>query len=74
MMLMDVYQHLFKDFFKLLYKDVDFHIPNRIKDGYDASLNLIKRIIKKAQLIIMVDCRLNSVETINYLIKIKLKQ
>ena len=65
---------LFVNFFKLINKEADFHIPNRFNDGYGASLNLIKKIVKKKpDLIIMVDCGSNSIETIDYLKSKKIK-
>ena len=65
---------LFVSFFKLLNKNCDFLIPNRIKDGYGVSLNLINKLEnKKIDLIIMVDCGSNSQEAINYLNKKKIK-
>jgi single-stranded-DNA-specific exonuclease len=59
---------LFINFFNLINNPVDFYIPNRFKDGYGASLNLIKKLSKKKpELIIMVDCGSNSTEAIKYL-------
>ena len=59
---------LLVNFFKLMNKQVDFYIPNRFKDGYGASINLMKSLIRKQpDLIIMVDCGSNSVDTIDYL-------
>ena len=55
-------------FFKLINKRSDFYIPDRFKDGYGASLNLIKKLSKKKpDLIIMVDCGSNSLEAIQFL-------
>ena len=52
-----------------------FHyIPDRIKDGYGASIELFKKLIlKKPKLIIMVDCGSTSSEAINYLNKNNIK-
>ncbi len=51
----------------------DFYIPDRVKDGYGASLKLIKNLIKnKPNLIIMLDCGSNSNETVDYLNNIKI--
>ena len=45
-----------------------YHIPNRFKDGYGSSVNLLKKIIsKKPDLVIMVDNGSNSYEAINFL-------
>ncbi len=45
-----------------------YYIPNRFKDGYGSSINLLKKIIsKKPNLVIMVDNGSNSYEAINYL-------
>ena len=46
----------------------DFYIPDRVKDGYGASLKLIKNLVKKKpNLIIMLDCGSNSNESVEYL-------
>ena len=60
------------------FKDIDhpyfFYIPDREKDGYGASVNLIKELIKKnPKIVIMVDCGSNSFESISYLKKNKIK-
>ena len=45
-----------------------FYIPDRIKDGYGASIKLFQKLIlKKPKLIIMVDCGSTSNEAIEYL-------
>jgi len=45
-----------------------FYIPDRINDGYGASKKLFQKLIlKKPQLIIMVDCGSTSNEAIDYL-------
>ena len=66
---------LLVNFFKLIdYKTFSYFIPNRFKDGYGASLNLIKKLIKKKpNLIICVDCGSNSIDVINYLNSKKIK-
>ena len=59
---------LLVNFFESLNKKVNYYIPSRFKDGYGASLKLIKKITKKKpDLIIMVDCGSNSSESIKYL-------
>ena len=61
---------LFVNFFKLINKEVEYYIPNRFKDGYGASLKLIKQLVKKKpHLIIMVDCGSNSNDAIEFLNK-----
>ena len=51
-----------------------YYIPNRFVDGYGSSLNLIKKlIIKKPDLVIMVDNGSSSNEAIEYLNKNKIK-
>ena len=53
---------------KLKYKLFSYYVPNRFRDGYGASLNLIKSLEKqKPDLIILVDCGSTSHDTINYL-------
>jgi len=45
-----------------------FYIPDREKDGYGATKEVFKKLIlKKPQLVIMVDCGSNSNEAINFL-------
>ena len=48
-----------------------YYIPDRIKDGYGANLNLIKRLIKDnlPKLVIMVDCGSSSNDTVDFLNK-----
>jgi len=59
---------LFIKFLDILSYPYDFYIPDRLKDGYGASLNLIsKLIVKKPNLVIMLDCGSNSNETVNLL-------
>ena len=59
---------LLVNFLKYLKADYNYYIPNRVKDGYGATLKLVKTLIKqKPQLIIMLDCGSNSHDAINYL-------
>src|SRR5210317_5864 len=48
---------------------VNFFIPDRFKDGYGASKDLIKKLIKQfdPDLIIFLDCGSNSYEAIEYI-------
>ena len=65
---------LFINFFKMIKKEVEYYIPNRFSDGYGANLKLIKRIVKKKpNLIIMLDCGSNAVDTIRFLNSKKIK-
>ena len=51
-----------------------YYIPNRFKDGYGSSLNLIKKLsLKKPKLIIMLDNGSTSYEAIDYLNQTKVK-
>ncbi|MDC1079017.1 single-stranded-DNA-specific exonuclease RecJ [Candidatus Pelagibacter sp.] len=51
-----------------------FHIPNRVEDGYGASTKLFQKLLlKKPDLIIMVDCGSTSNEAIDYLNKHNIK-
>ena len=52
-----------------------YYIPDRIKDGYGASLKLLKKLIvkEKPKLIIMLDCGSNANETIKYLNKLEIE-
>ncbi len=55
-------------FFDYIHHPFFFYIPDREKDGYGASKELLKKLItKKPKLIIMVDCGSTSIEAINYL-------
>jgi len=59
-------------FFNFLNKNngkVNYYIPDRFKDGYGASKNLIIKLIKKFQpnLTIFLDCGSNSYDAIKYL-------
>ena len=59
---------LFINLFKEIKQPYYFIIPNRFKDGYGASLKLVKNITKKKiDLVIMVDCGSNSHDVVNYL-------
>jgi len=61
-------------FFQLLKYPYSFYIPDRIKDGYGASLELIKKLTNnKIDLLILLDCGSNSHEAIEYLNKKKIK-
>jgi len=47
-----------------------FYIPDRVRDGYGASIKLFQKLIlKKPKLVIMVDCGSTSNEAIDYLNK-----
>jgi len=60
--------------FQFLKYPYSFYIPDRIKDGYGASLNLIKKLtVNKIDLLILLDCGSNSHEAIEYLNKKKIK-
>ena len=55
-------------FLKKINYPFEFYIPDRIDDGYGASLRLVKKLCqKKPSLIIMVDCGSNSNEAIDFL-------
>ena len=59
---------LFIKFLKILNYPYDFYIPDRLKDGYGASLKLIKKLIKKKpNLVIMLDCGSNSKDSVDLL-------
>jgi len=59
---------LFIKFLKILNYPYDFHIPDRLKDGYGASVNLINKLImKKPNLVIMLDCGSNSKDSVDLL-------
>ncbi len=51
--------------------DKSYYIPDRVKDGYGANINLVKKLIKinNPKLIIMVDCGSSSNDTIEFLNK-----
>ena len=51
-----------------------YYIPDRIKDGYGATLKLIKKLSKnEIKLVIMLDCGSNSHDAVNYLNQKKIK-
>jgi single-stranded-DNA-specific exonuclease len=60
---------LLVNFFKKIKAKVNYFIPDRFKDGYGASKNLIIRLIKKfnPDLIIFLDCGSSSYEATNYI-------
>ena len=59
---------LWVKFFNQIKKPISYYIPNRSKDGYGASLDLVKTLIKKKpNLVIMVDCGSNSYESMEFL-------
>jgi len=59
---------LFIKFLKILDYPYDFYIPDRLNDGYGASLSLINKLIKKKpNLVIMLDCGSNSKDTVDLL-------
>ena len=59
---------LFVKFLKILDYPYDFYIPDRLNDGYGASLKLISKLIKKKpNLVIMLDCGSNSNESVELL-------
>ena len=59
---------LFIKFFQFIKYPYAFYIPDRVQDGYGASLKLIKKLIaNKPDLVIMLDCGSNSHEAIEYL-------
>ena len=65
---------LFIRFFNYIKHPFFYYIPDREKDGYGATKKLFKKLIlKKPQLIIMVDCGSTSNEAINFLNKNKIK-
>ena len=59
---------LFIKFLNILNYPFEFYIPDRFKDGYGASTNLINKLIeKKPDLVVMLDCGSNSNTSINIL-------
>jgi len=61
-------------FFQFLKYPYSFYIPDRIQDGYGASLKLVKKLTtNKIDLIILLDCGSNSYEAIDYLNKKNIK-
>lgn len=58
------------DFFKKInYQNFENFIPNRNKDGYGLSKNVVKNLVEKNKpdLVITVDCGITDVESANYL-------
>ena len=65
---------LFIRFFESIKHPFFYYIPDREKDGYGATKKLFQKLIlKKPQLIIMVDCGSTSNEAIDYLNQNKIK-
>ena len=65
---------LFIKFLKILDYQYEFYIPDRLKDGYGASLKLIEKLIKKnPKLVIMLDCGSNSIDVVDFLNQNKVK-
>jgi len=65
---------LFVRFFESIKQPFFYYIPDREKDGYGATKKLFQKLIlKKPQLIIMVDCGSTSNEAIDYLNENKIK-
>jgi len=60
---------IFFNFFKQYSQKINYYIPDRFKDGYGASKNLIVKLIKKFKpnLTIFLDCGSNSYDAIKYL-------
>ncbi|WP_075500842.1 single-stranded-DNA-specific exonuclease RecJ [Candidatus Pelagibacter communis] len=59
---------LLVNFFQSISHPFFYYIPDRVKDGYGASVKIFKKIIlKKPKLVIMVDCGSTNNEAINYL-------
>jgi len=59
---------LFINFFQSINHPNFYYIPDRVNDGYGASIATFKKIIlKKPKLVIMVDCGSTSKDAINYL-------
>jgi single-stranded-DNA-specific exonuclease len=65
---MYVYKYFF-NFLKKNYSKINYYIPDRFKDGYGASKDLIIELTKKFKpnLIIFLDCGSNSYEATKYL-------
>ena len=64
---------LLVNFFKKFKLNIDYYIPDRLKDGYGANKDLINKLIskKKTDLIIFVDC--GAQETIDLTNKLNVK-
>ena len=61
-------------FFKQIKHPYFCYIPDRVKDGYGATLSLFKKLIsKKPKLVIMVDCGSTSIDAIEFLNKKSIK-
>jgi single-stranded-DNA-specific exonuclease len=60
---------IFFNFLKKNHSKINYYIPDRFKDGYGASKNLIIKLTKKFRpnLIIFLDCGSNSYEATKYL-------
>ncbi len=59
---------LLVNFFQSISHPFFYYIPDRVKDGYGASVKILKKIIlKKPKLVIMVDCGSTNNNAINYL-------
>jgi len=59
---------LFIKFLNILNYPYEFYIPDRLKDGYGASLNLVSKLVKKKpSLVIMLDCGSSSNESVDLL-------
>lgn len=56
-------------FLKDLGMEVDVYIPDRFEEGYDLSVNFLKKVSSegKCKLIIAVDCGTNSIEVQNFI-------
>ena len=66
---------LMVNFLKKINVKVNFHIPDRVHDGYGASKELMIRLVSKnkPQLIIFLDCGSNAHDAIKYLKKNKIR-
>ncbi|MDC3106457.1 single-stranded-DNA-specific exonuclease RecJ [Candidatus Pelagibacter sp.] len=66
---------LLVNFFKKFKLNIDYYIPDRLKDGYGANKDLINKLIskKKTDLIIFVDCGSSAQETIDLTNKLNVK-
>ena len=65
---------LFIKFFQFIKYPYAFYIPDRVQDGYGASLKIVKKLIKnKPDLVIMLDCGSNSHDAIKHLNKNNIK-
>ena len=65
---------LFIKFFQFIKYPYTFYIPDRVQDGYGASLKLVKKLIyNKPDLVIMLDCGSNSHDAIKHLNKNNIK-